>query len=143
MIRPPKLRSLQSSVLMLAAMVVSAGVYATYVTPGGGVAPSALADWYIQELLERKPAAPFPARIAVVRVQTPGSYSHSNKSFGRGRYSVVTTQDVERDEHFERIGKLEMVAGVATLNRLVIPANLNSDKQLRQAAAAVKTDLLV
>ena len=47
---------------------------ATYVTPGGGVAPSALADWDIEELLEREPASPFPARMTVVRVQAPGAF---------------------------------------------------------------------
>ena len=114
-----------------------------YVTPGAGVAPSALADWDIQELLERKPAAPFPARVAVVRVQAPGYRSYSNESYGDGRYSVITTRDVERDEHFARIRRLPMVADVAPLNRLIISPKLRSDRELRRAAAAIKTDLLL
>lgn len=125
------------------AAVLSAAGCATYVTPGSGIAPSTLADWDIQELLERQPAAPFPARVAVVRVQGPGYTSYSSQSYGQGRYSVVTTRDVERDEHFERIAALPMVAGVAPLNRLIIPPRLSSDRELRQAAAAVKADLLL
>ncbi len=104
-----------------------------------------MTDADIQALLDRKPVAPFPAALAVVRVQAPGYVSHTfQKPYGYGQYTVVTTRDIESDEDLKRIAKLPMVTGgLATLNKLVLPANLESDKELRQGAAALHADLLL
>ena len=116
-----------------------------YVTPGAGVSLDTLVnvDEDIAERLKRSPASPFPARMAVVRVQAPNYRSYRSEGYGHGTYSVVTTREIERDEHFDRIAHLPQVSGLAALNLLVIPSELKSDKELRLAAASVKADLLL
>jgi hypothetical protein len=116
---------------------------ARYVTPGGGAALPGLADADIQDRLERKPTASFPARLAMARVQAPGYRSLTNQGYGSGRYTLVTTRDVEREGDFERLGRLPMVAGVGPLNRLLLPSMLDSFKDLRLAAASLRADMLL
>lgn len=129
--------------------LIAVGGCQRYVTPAAGVGAAALIDMAkktdpdIAMMLNREPVAPFPAHLAIARIQASGYYSRTNESYGYGQYSIVTTPDVERDEDFQRIAGLPMVQAVAHLNRLVIPAKLESDKELRQAAAAVKADLLL
>jgi hypothetical protein len=114
-----------------------------YVTPGAGVNLEAISDSGIKERFLTKPASVFPASIAVVRVQQSGYYSHSNRAHGHGEFSVVTTRDVERDAHFEKLSSLPEVAGLATLNRLLLPEKLQSVKDLRLAAASLHADMLL
>lgn len=128
--------------LVLLALALS-GCGASYVTPGGSVPLADLADTDINELLAKKPAARFPANIAVVRVQAPGYTSHNNSSYGTGRYSVVMTRDVEGDDDFERIEAMPMVSGLGPLSRILLPAELDSIKALRTAAARLKADVLL
>jgi hypothetical protein len=118
---------------------------ATYVTPGGGAKLTELsqADWDIEKAMSRRPAAQFPARIAMIRVQAPGYKSYGNSGYGTGRYSVVTTRDIEEESHFDRIKSLPMVAAVASINRLLLPAELDTDRPLRQAAASLQADILL
>ena len=118
---------------------------ATYVTPGGGakLADLSQADWDIEKAMGRKPAAQFPARIAMIRVQSPGYKSYGNTGYGTGRYSVVTTRDIEEERHFDRVKNLPMVAGVASINRLLLPPQLDTDRPLRQAAASLQADMLL
>ena len=129
------------------ALVLAAigGCSSSYMTPARGVSMATLtdADEGIRERMLREPASPFPARMATVRVQASEYRSHSTESYGHGRYSVVTTRDIEREEDFLRLRKLPKIAGVAPLNRMVIPSNLQSDKELRLAAAGLKADLLL
>ena len=120
----------------------SFGGCASYVTPGGGADLSSLTESDVQEVLNRKPASPFPVRLAVVRVQAPGYYSYRCESYGHGRYSVVTTRDIETDEHFKKLERLPMISAVARLNQVLIPPELKSDKELRLAAAKLHTDML-
>lgn len=118
---------------------------ATYTTPGAGISLQDLAkaDTDIADLMKLEPAAVFPARIAVARVQASGYYSHSSTCNGTGRYCVVTTRDVEPEESYDRLSKLPLVSAVALMNRLLLSAKLTSAKDLRQAAASLKTDLLL
>jgi hypothetical protein len=116
---------------------------ATYVTPGGGAVLSSLTESDVQEVLNRKPASPFPARLAVVRIQAPDYYSYRCESYGHGRYSVVTTRDIETDEHFRKLERLPMISAVACLSQILIPPELRSDKELRLAAAKLQTDMLL
>jgi len=116
---------------------------AKYVTPGGGVHLSTLAESDINELMSKQPAATFPANISVARVQAPGYKTYHTDSFGTGRYSVVTTREVESEEDFTRLSKLSNVAGIAPLNRILLPTNLDSVKALRMASARLKTDILL
>ena len=100
-------------------------------------------DISIAKRLERKPLAAFPTAIAVVRVQEHGYCSPTARGFGHGNFSVVTTRDVEPDDAFTKIATLPMVEGVAPLNKLVLPANLQSEEHLRQGAANVQADMLL
>jgi hypothetical protein len=117
----------------------------TYTTPGRGVNIQNLsaADTSIADLLKVQPAAPFPARIAIARVQASGYSSRSNQCYGSGQFCVVTTRDIESDASFDRIANLPQVTGVAVMNRLLLPEKLSTTMELRQAAATLKTDLLL
>ena len=116
---------------------------ATYTTPGGGVVLSELADAEINELMLIQPAATFPVSMSVARVQASGYQSYRVDSFGQGRYSVVTTREVEREDDFTRLQRLEKVRGIAPLNRMLLPARMDSIKALREAAARLRTDILM
>ena len=119
------------------------GGCASYTTPGGGVQLGRLADGDIGALMAKEPAASFPANVAVARVQAPDYQSYRLSSFGTGRYSVVTTREVETEADFKRLSELPMVAGIAPLNRILLPTNLDSVKALREAAARLKADILL
>ncbi len=116
---------------------------ATYTTPSAGVNISSIGDADISDLFSVEPASPFPARVAVARVQASGYVSRTNQGFGSGRYSVVTTRDVEKEADFEKFAALEKVAAVAPLNRLLLPKHLSSIKDLRLASARLKADMVL
>jgi hypothetical protein len=116
---------------------------AHYRTPGGGVSIPAITDSGIAEALERKPAAQFPAHIIVARVQASGYVSTSGRGYGAGRFSVLTTRDIETDEDFELLASLPGVAGVGPLNRILLPVNLQSTQELREAAAQLHGDIVL
>lgn len=146
----------QSWVLLIVVMLFLMGCQ-SYVTPGGGANLAKLAgiggvsdgedlnlvDLDIMSALGRKPMAPFPAHLALVRIQEPGYRSYSSESYGYGNYSVVTAKDVEAEEHFKRLERLPMISAVAPLNQILIPQKLASDKELRVAAANLHADLLL
>jgi hypothetical protein len=100
-------------------------------------------DGLVQQALDKKPLARFPTGIAVVRVQAPGYQSNTAQVFGSGAFCVVTTRDIERPEQIERLSKLPMVSGIAPVNRLLLTQNLESDLQLRQAAAQLQAEMLL
>jgi hypothetical protein len=130
--------------LVLPILALCASACATYTTPGAGVSLEGLgADADIADLLKLEPASAFPARLAVARVQASGYASSSASCYGSGRYCVVTTRDIEPEATFERLSRLPQVAGLALMNRMLLPAKLGSAKDLRKAAAALKTDLLL
>jgi hypothetical protein len=129
--------------IVLFTTVIILGGCATYTTPGGSVQLSNLADSDINELMSREPAASFPANISVARVQAPGYQSYKVSSFGTGRYSVVATREVESEEDFKKLSELPQVAGIAPLNKILLPTNLDSIRALREASARLKTDVLL
>jgi len=129
--------------LLLAAALLAPGCGAQYVTPGAGVNLAAISDSDIRARFGTYPASPFPARLAIARVQQAGYYSHGNTSYGRGAFSVVTTRDIERDEHFETLAALPQVVGLGRISRLLLSEDLQSVKDLRLAAATLHADLLL
>lgn len=147
--QPAALRAVFVAVLM------SAAGCSAYVTPGGPAELSALGvaakpdkrrdltDPFVQSQLDLKPLAKFPTALAVARVQAPGYRSSTADGWGCGRYSVVFTRDVEKDEHFQRLAKLPRVNGVAPINRLLLVEDLQTDKELRTAAAALQAEVLM
>jgi len=116
---------------------------ASYVTPGRQADFSTFTDPKVKKAYVAKPAIRFPATLAVVRVQASGYTSESTKGYGAGAYSVVSTHDVETPADMDSIVKLPGIANVVTLNRLLLPNNLSSDLDLREAAAKLQTDAIV
>ena len=118
---------------------------ASYRTPGAGVNIGNLSasEGDIAELMSREPAASFPARLAIVRVEATGYYSYNSHCYGQGRYCVVTTRDIETDRDFATIASWPMISDIAAMSRLLLPPQLNTVKELRLAAASLKTDMLL
>ncbi|HEX8522970.1 MAG TPA: hypothetical protein VF669_11985 [Tepidisphaeraceae bacterium] len=127
---------------------------ASYTTPGGaanlhdfGASPKTQAqqgDAWITSEMNRKPLASFPASVAVARVQAPGYTSYSAPTtWGSGAFTVVTSRDVETPQEMQRLEKMPQLRGIAPLNHLVIPPRLQSDEDLRQAAAKLRADILL
>jgi len=141
---------------LLALVLLTTGCSSvSYTTPGKpadlkvfGVTPAAerekLTDYQIRQELDRKPLATFPANLCLVRVQDPQykNYRH-HQGYGRGAYAVVLTRDIETDEHMDTIRDLPMVAGLTTVNRMIVPRELETDMQLRQAAAKMHAQILL
>jgi len=136
---------------ILATLVLSG--CSEYHAPGGradfaalGVTPEvqrASTPAEINTSFDKKPLANFPAGVAVVRIQQPGYESMTAASYGAGKYSIVTSRDVESDAAYERLRKLPQLRGIATLNRLLLPSKLETDRELRQAAAQLQCDMLL
>lgn len=130
----------------LAALAVLGGCAQSYIVPGAKADLQAFAPVSVQESFAAKPSAPFPAAIAMVRVQGP---TYSNFHLGPSavpvgdRYSVVTTREVEDDAQFDRLAKLPQVDGVTGLNRMLLPEHPGSEQDLRQAAARLHADLML
>ncbi|MCX5661296.1 MAG: hypothetical protein NTW19_16565 [Planctomycetota bacterium] len=139
-------------ILALVAVALFAVGCNSYVTPGRGADMStfgfnreALTDASVQKKLELKPLASFPATLAVVRVQESGYSSYRGHGYGEGKYSIVTARDseVETDATFNRIARMPQVTAIAMLNRMVLPPNLTTDLQLREAAATLHADIVL
>ncbi|MFO1355296.1 MAG: hypothetical protein U1F72_04030 [Gammaproteobacteria bacterium] len=114
----------------------------SYVTPGGPASIPAMTDADVAEALSRQPAAQFPVRLAIARVQASGYASATSEGYGAGRYSVVTQRDIETEADFQRFAGLAGVAGVAPLGRILLPSSLQSARELRTAAAQLRADMV-
>lgn len=125
----------------------------SYTTPGRGanfkelgLSPQArrdATDFAPQEALDKKPLATFPTAIAVVRIQSPGYYARGCPTYGTGRYTIVTSRTVEREDQIERLSRLPLVNGIAPMNRLLLPETFESEMPLREAAARLHADILL
>jgi hypothetical protein len=143
--------------LSVVVLIFLVGCEASYTAPGRsadfsklgltaeGVA--ALTDYSIQQALSKKPLVTFPASIAVVRVQAADYNSYScdryYNSIPRGAYSALTIRDIEKDDDFAALTKLPQVEGVAGIKRILLDKTLNSDLELRNAAARLNANLLL
>jgi hypothetical protein len=116
---------------------------ASYVTPGGPVKLADIDRTDIAEAVTRKPSPNFPARLAIVRVQAPAYSSYSSRAYGGGQFSVLTTQEVLGDTDVQSIASWPSLAGVVTVNRLLLPHWFDSLDDLRVAAAKVQADVLL
>jgi hypothetical protein len=123
------------------------GGCASYTTPSRGADFSTMresqTDADVAEALAKKPLAKFPASIAIVRIESSGYKSATAQSWGSGKFSIVTTHDVESPATFESLQKLPQVAGLAPINRLLLPQDLQSYRDLRQAAGSLHADMLL
>jgi len=132
---------------LLALATLLTGCASSYITPAGRANFTAFTSSSMKESFEAKPAATFPAGIAAVRVQASAYRDfytdHEGGVYGHGRYSVIFAKELEDDTMLERINKLPQVQGVTSLSRLLIPQNLDSDRELREAAARLKADMVL
>jgi len=130
---------------ILGAAILLSGC-ASYITPGAKADLQAFAPPDIQAGFAAKPTNPFPASIAVVRVQSP-TYSNyyiqqNGGRYGSGRYSVILAKEENEDSQLDRVTKLGQVAGLVSINRLLLPERLDSDKEIRGAASRLQADLV-
>lgn len=128
---------------LLCGLVVLCSGCASYVTPGGAVNLADIKRVDIAEAASRKPSPNFPARIAIVRVQASQYKSHTSESYGYGRFSIVTTQELLTDEQMDGLLKWPSVTGVAPINRLLLPPTMDSLDDLRVSAARLQADVLL
>ena len=131
------------NVLLIFIGGVGLGGCASYVTPGEAVSLPEITETDIGEALGREPAASFPARLIVARVQGRGYESYSNRGYGHGSYTVLTARDLETEEDFRRISAMPGVASVGPLSRVLLPAELNTTRELRTSAAQLRADVIL
>lgn len=139
--------------LVLSFLLLSACSGHAYVTPGApadfhalgisNATQAARTESRIQSALDKKPAANFPATLAIVRVQDRGYQTSTARGFGSGRFTVVTVRDVEKDETYRRLATMPQIRAVAPINRLIVPSYLNEEGDLRAVAAGVQADVLL
>src|SRR5881227_2459975 len=93
---------------------------ATYRTPGAGlnIGEFSQGDADIAAVMKREPAASFPARIAIARVEAPGYMTRGASCFGKGRLCLVTAHEVETDQDFAQLAGMPQVAAAAPLGRM-------------------------
>jgi len=119
----------------------------SYIPPSGRADIRGISSASMQESFAARPAAGFPAGIAAVRVQAPGYHSYSTEReggvWGRGRYSVILTKEVEDNTDIERLAGLPDVGGLISISRLLLPDTFRSDRELREAAAKLKADMVL
>lgn len=133
--------------LTLSALVFLLTSCSTYLPPGAKADLQDFAPTNIKEAFAAKPTHPFPASIAAVRVQSPTYTNYylrrNGGQYGTGRYSVITSREVEEEAQFARITSLPQITGLAALNRMLLPANLKSDQEIREAAARLQADMVL
>lgn len=153
-IKPIKPITLTLGAALVAGALLLGGCQSVkYTTPGGpadfralGLSPAeaeSMTDYDIGQRLARKPAASFPAAIAVVRVQGAGYSSYTARSVGTGAYSIVTQRDAEADADVQRLVKMPNTRGLGSVNRLIVPPKTSDLKDLRLIAADMQADILL
>ena len=134
-------------ILLLVGVAVLLTGCATYIPPGAKADLQLFAPADIQAGFAAKPSNPFPASIAVVRVQAP-TYSNyyiqqRGGNYGSGRYSVILVKEADEESQLERLSKLSQFAGVVTVNRMLLPERLEGDREIRVAASRLQADLVL
>jgi hypothetical protein len=131
-------------------LIMSLAGCASYATPGRAAemklfAADPQADPSVVKTIDRRPLATLPTGVAIVRVQAPGYGSETAKGWGRGAYSIVTERDIKGEDQrlVELRQKMPMCKGLAPINRLLLPEDLHSNVELRQAAGALHADMLL
>lgn len=133
----------QNLVAMLALCAGVSGCATNYFTPGSGVSFADIAESDLQNYYDVQPAAAFPANIAIVRVQDSGYVTRTARGHGHGRFTTITTRDVEDDADLEKIVGLPLVRSVAPVGRILLPSNASTIRDLRIPAAKLRADLLL
>jgi hypothetical protein len=137
-------RPLGSLALLVVFAAIPSGC-AHYTTPGRAANLTAIDRSDIRREMEREPAVSFPARLAILRVQAPDYRSQTYAGAGprAGEFSVLTVQELLRAEQLAAMEAWPSVAGVAPVNRLLLPEQMNGMDDLRLAAAKLQADVLL
>lgn len=118
----------------------------SYVVPGEKAELSRLAPSAIQEGFSSEPSDPFPASIVAIRLQGSNYQNYRLQRgagiYGSGQFSVVTTREVESQSDFEKILNLDGIEQIISLNRMLVPDNMASLQDLREASSKLKADLI-
>lgn len=106
----------------------------TYDTPNttGKAAFTGITNPHVKAAYSGKPAITFPAHIAVARVQNSSSNG----------YNIATARDIETAQDLSALSKAPGIAGVVSLNRLMVPDSATAD-DLRTAAARLHADAVL
>lgn len=133
--------------LLLLVFVSLLSCHARYVTPGGPVRISELADEDVSKILSNKPASEFPVNIAIARIQSPDYTNYRYQRFynqqPQDKFSMILTRDATEEESFQQLAKMDGIKQMAPFNRLLLPYNYSSVKDLRLAAAKMKAQMLL
>ena len=137
----------QALLLIVTVSVALLSGCSTYIPPSGRAELGAISSSSMKESFAARPAAVFPASIAAVRVQAPRYQSYRTRLeggvHGSGRYSIITVKEVEEEADLQRVTNLPEVGGLVTISTLLLPQKLESDQELREAAARLKADMLL
>lgn len=135
------------AILVFCAAILSSGCASRYIPPSGRADLAGITTASMQESFAAKPEAKFPAYIAIARIQSPQYQNYYTEReggvYGQGRYSVVTVKEDGEDEVLPAIGKLPEVGGITGISTMLLPTDLKSDRDLREAAARLKADMLL
>jgi len=133
-------------ILLFATILVVMSGCATYIPPGAKADLELFGPPDIQAGFAAEATNPFPASIAIVRVQAPAYTNYylqqRGGSYGSGRYSVILTKEAGEDLQVDRISKLPEVAGLVSINRMLLPQRLEGDREIRGAASRLQADLI-
>jgi len=114
----------------------------TYLTPGTGAPMRELVEGDYNVAASRQPAAQFPARLAIVHLQSANYRSYGARGFGDGDFSVVDAREVERAEDFSTMSDWPEVLGIVPLSRALMPTSLRNFDTLRGIAQSAHADIL-
>lgn len=140
-------KDMKTKTLIFSFLVLLLNSCATkYTTPGSDVKISALADEDVSKILTNKPSAEFPVNIAVARIQAPNysNYLYNRReSVPNGNFSMVLTREPNEEKQINELAKLKGIKQIAPFNRLLLPYNYQTIKDLRLAAAKMKAQMLL
>lgn len=97
---------------------------------------------YVFPLPENAAVNEFIMTVGDRHIHGAGYRNYRLSTHHSGRYSVITAIESETPADFERLRKLPMIRDIVFMNSLVLPATLESDGNLRSAAAALHADML-
>jgi hypothetical protein len=133
-------------ILFFAAIAAIMSGCATYIPPGAKADLQLFGPPDIQVGFAAKPTNPFPASIAIVRVQAPTYTDYylqqRGGSYGSARYSVILAKEAGEDLQAERVANLQQVAGLVSINRMLLSERLEGDHEIRAAASRLQSDLI-
>ena len=134
-------------ITLLSIIIISCAT--NYTTPGADVKISNLADEDISKILQNKPSAEFPVNIAVARIQAPNysNYIYQNRYVrtenSGENFSMILTRDADEETSYAELGKLKGIKQISPFNKLLLPYNYKTIKDLRLAAAKMKASMLL